>query len=294
MRYRDFFLLMGVCLIWSLNVIIGKIMLSTYAIPPFYYASIRFLGVAVVLSPLLRPIPRSIGQVTLVGLLVGGAHFGFLFLGLATASPSSAAIVLQLGIPLTAVLSVVFLGERITGLRIAGIALALAGVISVIWNPEQMTASLGLVAIVISTSALAIGGILLKRLPPIAPLKLQAWVGLVSWAPLALVSWCWETAQVTTSLNGGYAFIAATLFSVLIVTVMAHTAYFSLLQRYDASMLVPLTLAMPIMTILLDVVLVGGHLDIRTLAGSLIALAGVLITLKAQPSVRRIPIPSQT
>ncbi|MCM2476355.1 DMT family transporter [Rhizobium sp. CG5] len=294
MRYRDFLLLMGVCLIWSLNVIIGKIMLSTYAIPPFYYAAIRFLGVAAVLAPLLRPIPKRISQVVLVGLLVGAGHFGFLFLGLSAASPSSAAIVLQLGIPLTALLSVVFLGERISSLRILGIALALAGVISVIWNPAEMTASIGLVAIVISTSALAIGGIFLKRLPTITPLRLQAWVGLVSWAPLALASWIWESGQVTTSLNGGYAFIAATLFSVLIVTVMAHTTYFGLLQRYDASMLVPLTLAMPIMTMLLDVLFVGGHLGWHTIVGSAIALSGVLITLKAQPSVRRGPVPSET
>jgi drug/metabolite transporter (DMT)-like permease len=116
----------------------------------------------------------------------------------------------------------------------------------------------------------------------------------VSWAPLALASWQWETAQITTSLNAGYVFIAAMLFSVLIVTAMAHTAYFSLLQRYDASMLVPLTLAMPIMTILLDIVFVGGHLSLGTLAGSLIALTGVLITLKAQPSARRILVPSET
>lgn len=294
MRSRDFLLLMGVCLIWALNVIIGKIMLSTYAIPPFYYAAIRFLGVAAVLSPLLRPIPQRIGQVVLVGILVGAGHFGFLFLGLSATSPSSAAIVLQLAIPLTAMLSVAFLGERISSVRILGIALALAGVISVIWNPEEMTASIGLVAIMISTSALAVGGIFLKRLPAIAPLKLQAWVGLVSWAPLAVASWRWETAQITTSLNGGYAFIAATLFSVLIVTIMAHTTYFSLLQRYDASMIVPLTLAMPIMTILLDVAFVGGHLGWRTIAGSVIALGGVLITLKAQPSARRGPVPSET
>ncbi|CAH0340935.1 EamA family transporter [Rhizobium sp. CECT 9324] len=294
MRYRDFLVLMGVCLIWSLNVIIGKVMLSSYDIPPFYYAGIRFLGVAIVLSPLLRPIPQRIGQVALVGLLVGASHFGFLFLGLSAASPSSAAIVLQLGIPLTAMLSVIFLGERISSLRITGIALALAGVIAVMWNPEQMTASIGLVAIVISTSSLAVGGIFLKRLPPIAPLKLQAWVGLVSWVPLLLASWQLEAGQITTSLDGGYVFLAATLFSVLVVTVIAHTAYFGLLQRYEASMIAPLTLAMPIMTILLDVLLIGGHLSLRTIAGSTVALAGVLITLKAQPPARRDPVPSQT
>ncbi|NSY10182.1 DMT family transporter [Agrobacterium tumefaciens] len=144
MRYRDFLLLMGVCFIWALNVIVGKVMLSDYAVPPFYDAAIRFFGVAIVLSPLLRPVPQRVLQVVL---LVGANLFRFLFLGLSAASALSAAIVLQLGIPLTAMLSVLFLGEQISAMRMAGIVGALSGVITVMWNPGNMAASIGLVAI---------------------------------------------------------------------------------------------------------------------------------------------------
>lgn len=284
MRPRDFVLLMSVCLIWALNVIIGKIVLTRYAVPPFYYAGLRFLGVALVLSPLLRKVPEQIMRVLCVGLLLGAAHFGLLFLGLTAATPSSAAIVLQLGIPLTAVLSVVFLGEFVSPQRALGIGLAFAGVVAVIWNPAETKASLGLLAVVGSTVSLAVGSILLKRLDPIHPLRLQAWVAVASCVPLMLGSAVMERGQIASSVAGGWVFVLATLFSILIVTIVAHTLYFGLLQRYQASVIAPLTLAMPIMTIFLGVCLTGDTLSLRTILGSIVALGGVLITLKARAS----------
>lgn len=280
MRVFDFFLLMFVCLIWALNIIVGKVMLSSYGIPPLYYAGIRFLGVAIVLFPLFRTIPAQLGRVAVVGVLVGASHFALMFIGLQAASPSSASIVLQLGIPMTAILSVVFLGEYLAPLRFFGIAVAFAGVVIVIWNPDEMKASMGLLAIVGSTASIAAGSVLLKKIKAINPIRLQAWVGLVSFAPLLLLSAIFETGQMETSVNGGYAFLAALAFSVLIVTVMAHTTYFSLLQRYDASMIAPLTLAMPVMSISLGVMLTGDTLTPRIMAGSVLCLAGVALVLK--------------
>lgn len=284
MRIRDFLLLMGVCLIWALNVIVGKIILTRFGVPPFFYAAIRFIGVALLLAPLLRPLPEKLGRVLLIGLLLGAGHFGLLFVGLTAATPSSAAIVLQLGIPLTAVLSILFLGERILPLRGVGIATAFVGVVIVIWNPQEAEASLGLVAVVGSAASMAIGSILLKRLGSIRPLRLQAWVALSSVAPLMGISGIAEHGQAAASFAGGTAFIGATLFSILIVTVVAHTAYFGLLQRYPASMVVPLTLAMPVMTILLGIAVTGDPLSGRTVLGSTLALAGVLLTLRATGS----------
>lgn len=282
MRLRDFLLLMTVCLIWALNVIIGKIVLTRYAVPPFYYAGIRFMGVALILSPLLRPLPSKLMGILGVGVLVGAAHFGLLFLGLTAATPSSAAIVLQFGIPLTALLSVLFLGERISRQRAAGIAIAFAGVVTVIWNPAEMKASLGLLAVVGSTISIAVGSILLKRLDPIHPLRLQAWVAVASCGPLMLGSAMLEDGQLTGSLAGGWVFILATLFAIFIVTMVAHTLYFSLLQRYPASIIAPLTLAMPIITILLGTILTGDTLRQQTIIGSIVALCGVLLTLRVK------------
>ena len=69
----------------------------------------------------------------------------------------------------------------------------------------------------------------------------------------------------------------ALLFSALIVSVIAHTAYYALIARYEANLLAPLTLITPLATIALGVMITGDQLDGRMIAGSAIALLGVLI-----------------
>lgn len=287
MRSKDLCLLMFVCFIWALNVVVGKLVLSGMQVPPFYYAGIRFVLVALVLSPLLWPLPRPFGPIVAIGFLMGASHFGLLFLGLTASTPSSAAIVLQLGIPLTTLLSVLFLGERMSPLRVVGMLVALLGVLVVIWNPAEARFSVGLIAVAGSAAALACGSILLKRFGPIRPLRLQAWVSSVSALPLAAASALLEQHQWTASLAGGWAFWAALAFSVLVVTIWAHTAYFSILQRYEANLIVPLTLAMPIMTMFLGLTITGDHIDMRTLIGTAAALVGVAIVLKAPAGTTR-------
>ena len=62
-------------------------------------------------------------RVVLVALLMGGGNFAVFFVGLKTATPSAAAVVLQLGVPMTTLLSWLILGEKLRWRRGIGIAL---------------------------------------------------------------------------------------------------------------------------------------------------------------------------
>lgn len=136
MSLRDFALMVGVCLIWAINNIVSKMLVSTYGVPPMAYAAARFVIVALATAPWLFPAPRPLWRIVLVGLLMGGGTFSLFFIGLKTASPSAAAIVGQLGLPVTTVLSVLMLGETIHWPRRIGIGLTFLGVLVVMWNPE--------------------------------------------------------------------------------------------------------------------------------------------------------------
>jgi len=281
MKTRDFLILMLVCFIWALNLVIGHMVVMDYAVPPFYYAAWRFLLVAIMLSPLLRPIPPQFGWIVAISFLIGAGHFGLLFLGLSLASPSSSSIVLQLGVPLTAILSIVILGEKISLLRAAGIVLSVLGVLVVMWDPRGFEASFGLLFIVGATVSISLGGILLKRIFIIKPLRLQAWVSLLSFGPLGLFSLLFEQGQVAASMSAGWVLIGSLLFSAVVVTGWSHTTWYGLLQRYEANFISPLTLAMPLMTIGLGVTLTGDHFDLRMVIGTIVAIIGILIVIKA-------------
>src|ERR1700732_1907347 len=111
MPARDFVLLVAVCLVWAGNNIVSKIIISHFGAPPLFYATARFALVTLLTLPWLLPAPRPLGRLVVVALLMGAAPFALVFLGLKTTSPSSVAIVGQLGLPMSIALSALLLGE---------------------------------------------------------------------------------------------------------------------------------------------------------------------------------------
>ena len=67
------------------------------------------------------------------------------------------------------------------------------------------------------------------------------------------------------------------LFSALLVSVLGHTTYYGLIQRYEANLIAPLTLMSPLMTIALGIWITGDHFDARMAFGTALALVGVFI-----------------
>src|SRR3546814_7900498 len=101
----------------------------------------RFSVGAILMLPWLLPMPRPAWRIVAIAMTLGGGSFALLFVGLRTTSPSAAAIILQLGVPFTVLLSILLLGERIHWRRGLGIALTLAGVLIVSWGPQGVSLS---------------------------------------------------------------------------------------------------------------------------------------------------------
>lgn len=277
MRAGDFLLLMVICLLWALNNVLSKIVIGGWHVPPLFFAAVRFAVVALATLPWLIPMPRPRWRIVLIGLLMGAGSFALLFVAFQTISPSTAAVVIQLGVPITTIMSVLMLGERIRLRRGIGIALTLAGVLLVVWDPNGLALSMGLWFVIASAFAGSLGAVLIKQLSTVAPLRFQAWVGLVSFAPLALGSAMFEEGQRASVVSNGWALVWAVLFSALVVSVIAHTAYYSLIQRYEANLIAPLTLMAPIAQIAFGVMLTGDQLSTRMVVGAGVALLGVLV-----------------
>jgi O-acetylserine/cysteine efflux transporter len=277
MAPRDFALLMAMCLVWAVNNIISKYVVSILEVPPLFYAAGRFAIVTACLIPFLRPAPRPLWRLIIAAFLMGGGNFGLMFVGLKYSTPSSAAVVLQLGMPATLILSVLFLGERIRWRRGLGILLTFAGVLTVMWNPRGFALSNGLMLIAGATLMSAVGVVLTKQIQGMRPITFQAWVGLVSVGPMALLSAWLEPGQIESALAAGWPFWAALVFSAIVVSLGAHTVYVTLLQRYEANLISALILVTPLATIGLGVAVLHDPFGPRLIIGSALALAGVLI-----------------
>ena len=123
MNFRDFILLAAVCFVWGLNLVVTRWVVADAGVPPLFCAGMRFAGIMLVWLWFLRPIPKTLGTLFLIAMGMGAVHFALLFQGLANAEASSVAVVAQLGVPFSTLMSMAFLGELVGWRRGLGIML---------------------------------------------------------------------------------------------------------------------------------------------------------------------------
>lgn len=269
-------LLMLVNLLWSLNVVVSKIAVDDLGVPPIFYAFARSVLVVLALLPLLRPVPRELFRVMLIGLAISGGSFALLYVGLRTASPAAAGVVGLAGAPLTVIFAILFLGERVRWRRAVGIGLAFGGVLIAVSSRAALETSGGVALIFASAVMGALGTVFVKRLD-LSSIRLQAWAGVASVIVLLPLTMATESGQLASLSAAPLETAACLLFAGIAVSVGAHTAYFWLLQRHDANQVVPLTLLSPLFTVALGAWLTNDAVGSQLVIGGLVALAGVAI-----------------
>jgi O-acetylserine/cysteine efflux transporter len=275
MKPADFALLAAICLVWALNLVVTRYAVTDLAIPPLFFAFIRVCLVALVLAPFLLPAPRQIGTVFLISLGMAGLQFGFLFTGLSSASASVGAVIGQLGVPFTTILSIMFLGEQIGWKRGIGVVMSFAGVMIIAFDADGFSLTVGIFYLVAAAFVGSAANILMKRIEPMPAMRLQAWIGLFSILPLLFWSLVAERGQTAPFLSGDWRIYAASAFSVAGVSIFAHGNFYRLLKKYEVTLISPLTLMTPVMGVLLGIVLLGEPVTPRLVIGAIIAIAGV-------------------
>ena len=262
---------------WALNVIVGKVAVDDLAVPPIFFAGLRSAIVVVALLPLLlRAVPAKLPQVLIVGLAISGGSFALLFMGLQTADPATAGAVGLIGAPMTVLFAIVFLGETVRWRRALGMALAFGGVLLAIMSKGAMAASGGALLIFVSALVGALGAVFVKRLE-MDGMTLQAWAAVASAATLLPLSLVFETGQVAALSASPWALAGCLFFAAIVVSIGATGTYFVLFKKFEANLVVPLTLLHPLMTIALGAWLTNDAVGGRLLLGAGIALAGVAI-----------------
>lgn len=292
MKINDFIFLFLICMIWGLNLVFTRWVISEGGLQPLFFAAVRFLGIVILLSSFLRPIPANLSTLFLISMGIGAIHFALLFLGLANADASSVAVVGQLGVPFATIMSMVFLKETVGWKRGTGIFLAFAGAIIISVDPNNFSLEVGLLYVVVATFIASATGILMKRMDPIHPLQMQAWVGLFSFMPLFVLSYVFESGQAELVQNSDWRLWGAIMFSIVVVSILGHGGFYALIKKYEISLLSPLTLMTPVWGMVFGIVMLQESVSPNLIFGAAISLGGVLV-ITLRPN-RKLPEASIT
>lgn len=267
-------------ILWGLNIIAVKMAVETIA--PLTAGMLRQLIVLAICLPALRIVPGRMVPLVALGICSGGLFYIAINLSLAVSDNVGAlAIAGQLGVPFSLLLAIVVLGERIARIRLAGIAMALGGVGLLVFDPHAVDELLGLGLTAVGSMIWAVCSLLQRRLVGVPVLTIYAWVGLLGALTLAPVAVVFEPQALAALPSVPLAHFGWVAFSAIGSTVLGQGAMSWLLQRHPISAVVPLTLAAPVISVILASLFFATPLTPLMIAGGIIALAGVgILTIR--------------
>ena len=281
MRALDFAILMICCLAWAGNFVVSAWAVGSNPVPPFMLAALRAVVVLLVMGYFLfKPRPEKFGLLLIVCACVGPIHLGFLYTGLQTASASGSSIVSQMLIPFATILSVIFLKEKVGWVRGAAIAGAFIGVMVMIYEPGGIKPDIGLLYIMAAYFSLAVGSIIMKRVGDISWQHYVTWMALMVLITMGAASLLFETDHAVIWENSKKPLLIAAGYAAIAVTVFAHGQYFNLIKRYDVSVVVPLTLMVPVFACVLGVLVLKETIYPRYYVGAALILPCVYVIAK--------------
>ena len=268
--------LLLICVIWGFTFVAGKAALEH--MPPLLFTGLRYILLALILAPFLKLHKGQGRNILIVALTMGSLHFAIFYGGLALSdNVSVTALAVQMGAPFATFLSVFFLGERLGAYRILGLAAAILGVFIMGFDPIIFNnlSSLGLVLLAAFIGA--IGSIIMRQMRGVSTFQLQAWIAMLSWPLLFFLSALIDTDHISIIENAGWEAWGGVLYTALGASLIGHAGMFYLLQRYEVSLIMPLTLLAPIFGVVFGVLVWGDVLTLRIVLGGAVTLFGVLL-----------------
>ncbi|MFD3731212.1 EamA family transporter [Streptomyces sp. NPDC058632] len=247
MRPSHALLAVLVAAVWGVNFVVIEIGLDHF--PPLLFSALRFL-VAAVPAVFLVGRPKAAWKwIAGVGLALGVAKFGLVFVGMDAGMPAGlTSLVLQIQAVFTALFAFLLLGERPARVGLVGMAVALAG-IGVAAVDEGTSGPLGAFALIIAAAACwGVSNVLTRRAAPDDALNFMIWVSTVPVLPLLALSLLLEgpsrdlEALDALDLPGA----GALLFVAWGATVFGFGAWGWLLRRHPASTVAPFSLLVPV------------------------------------------------
>ena len=272
-------LLVLLSVVWGASFLFGRIIVAE--VPPLTATWVRVALAAATLwiaLPVLAPARPDLpwGRFAVMGLLNNAVPFALILYGQTAIGAGLAAIVNAMT-PVWAVLiaNAATPDEKLSPLKLAGVALGLAGVAVMIGTAafQGMAASVwAQVAVVGATISYALAGIYGRRfadVPPAHTARGQLTMSTLIMLPALAIDGAWGLAWPSPPVV--WSMLGLAVFS----TALAYILYFTILSRAGATNVLLVTFLVPVSAIALGWLFLGEVLLPRHLVGLALILAGL-------------------
>ena len=263
--------------IWGVNMVAMKAIVTD--MDPLLFTSARFLLLAVVLLPFVKITIAQLRPLLPIALVMGLGHFYLLAVGLSIVPGVVASVCFLLSAPFSALLSYLFLNERITLVQTLAIIIATLGAMLPTLLTGESDLQWGMFIVILSTFMWAIGNIQIRKLKELPVLAIQFWIAIIT-APLCFVAYLLQADNVAILAQFTTSTILTIMYVVLCSSILAYSFWYGLVHRHGMGRLAGFILLQPIYTLIFGYLILGETLTLLQLVGSLVTLTGVYIYFK--------------
>ncbi|MEU6059181.1 EamA family transporter [Streptomyces sp. NPDC047097] len=279
MPVRHLLLALLVAAVWGVNFTVIHIGLEHF--PPLLFSALRFLAAALPAVFLVGRPKVAWRWIVGVGLALGVAKFGLLFVGMDRGAPAGlSSLILQIQAVFTALFACAFLRERPGGVRVAGMAVAVAG-IAVAAVDEGSTGPMSAFLLVIAAAVCwGVSNVLTRRAAPPDALNFMVWVSTVPVLPLLLLSLAVEGPRRDLDALRALDWTGAgvIVYVAWVTTVFGFGAWGFLMRHHPASSVAPFSLLVPVFGMSSAALFLGEHITPLRWCAAALLVGGVALT----------------
>lgn len=283
MKLHHLLLAILVTALWGLNFSVIKLGLTS--VDPFILAGLRFTLCAL---PAIFFIPKpdvAWRYIIGYGLIFGIGLWGVVNLGIKTGlSAGIASLVLQFSAFFTMLLGAWVFKETITRYQLAGIGVALCGLLSIIFISDGSVTAAGLLLVLLGAAAWSVTNIINKKAGTKQVFAFLVWSSAFSPLPLFLLDYIVNgTSGYSALVNQiDHRAVLSILFQVYPNTLFGYWVWNSLLKQYPVSTVAPLSLLVPIFGMLGSAVIFGESLSPMKIVAVVLIVSGLAVGLYGQ------------
>ena len=273
MSRKDGVLALLVVVVWGLNFVVIKV--GLHNMPPLMLAGLRFMLVA---FPAIFFVARPKVPLNLLlgyGLTISFAQFAFLFCAI------------NFGMPAGLASLVLTFGERLHGKQLAGIALAIFGVLVLIEDSlnGQHVAMLGFMLTLAAAFSWACGNIFNKKIMSHstrpAVMSLVIWSALIPIIPFFVASLILDgsATMIHSLVTIDMTTILSLMYLAFVATIVGYGIWGTLLGRYETWRVAPLSLLVPVVGLASAALLLDERLTGLQFFGAVLIMTGLYINV---------------
>ena len=288
MKQRDFWILFALMALWGFNFSVIK--LGVNDIDPLVLTALRF---SCAVLPLIFFIKRP--NVAWRYLIAYGLSFGVGVWGLTTLSldvgmsVGMASLLLDMSVVSGLLIGWWLLGETLSKNKLLGAALAIIGLLLIVWDTDGAISLQGLILVLAASAFWSVNGLILKKANTRSVFAFNIWGMAFAPLPLLLIALTFHGTEAISNLP--QEFSRWTLFSVLFqaypTTLFGYWLWNKMIMKYSLSSVAPMTLLVPVFGILGGYWFYGESISLLEILAAILILMGLFVSQMTLPKVMK-------